>query len=219
MEKKSQFTYSKNVFRMPILLIFLMWLVYWVEIKWGVNYLNYGLYPRTFVGLRGILFSPFIHASISHLINNTIPIFIFTAILFYFYREIAFRVLFIGWFFTGLFTWLIGVSAHHIGMSGLVYLLFGFVFFSGVLRKYYRLIAVSLVVIFLYGSMFWYVFPIKDGVSWEGHLSGLSVGFVLAVLYRKIGPQKAAYIFKKDAFDLLFDEEGNFNPPSKEEDV
>jgi len=219
MEKESRFTYSKNVFRMPMLLIFLMWFVYWVEIKWGVNYLSYGLYPRTFVGLRGIFFSPFIHASISHLVNNSIPIVVFTGILFYFYREIAFRVLVLGGFFTGLCTWLIGVSAYHIGMSGLVYLLFGFIFFSGVLRKHYRLIAVSLVVIFLYGSMFWYVFPIEEGISWEGHLSGLSVGFTFAILYRKIGPQKVAYIFKKDAFDLLFDEEGNFNPPSKEEDV
>lgn len=66
--------------------------------------------------------------------------------------------------------------------------------------------------------MFWYVFPIEEKISWEGHLSGLLVGLVFAYVYRNKGPQKKAYVFKKTAFDLLFDEEGNYNPPAVEED-
>jgi len=82
---------------------------------------------------------------------------------------------------------------------------------------------VALAVIFIYGSIIWYILPIKEGVSWEGHLSGLLVGIVFAFIYRKKGLQKFEYHWEKeeytpDDFDLLFDEEGNFNPPKVEED-
>ncbi len=68
-----------------------------------------------------------------------------------------------------------------------MYLLFSFVFFSGIIRKHFRLVALSLIIIFLYGSMIWYVLPIKEGMSWEGHLSGLLTGFLFAFMFRKKG--------------------------------
>ncbi len=218
MKEKSEFRYSASVIRVPIFTVFFIWLIYWLEYKFEVNFSNYGIYPRTLKGLRGIFFSPFIHGGIDHLVNNTIPIALFLGMAFFFYKEIAFKLLVYGGLLTGLLTWIIGGKAYHIGMSGIIYLLFSFIFFSGVLRKHFRLIAVSLSIIFLYGSMFWYVFPIKKGVSWEGHLSGLLIGALFAVVYRKVGAQKKAYEFSKTAFDLLFDEEGNFNPPSVEEE-
>ena len=195
-----------------------MWFVYWVEIKFDYNFTSFGVFPRDLKGLRGVLFSPFIHGGIGHLFNNTIPVFVFLMMLFYFYKEIALKVLIYGSLLAGILTWIIGVKAYHIGMSGIVYLLFSFIFFSGILRKHYKLIAVSLVVIFLYGGMFWYVFPIKKGISWEGHLSGLMVGFIFSIIYKNKGPQKKAYEYSVDEFDLMFDENGNFSPPQVEEE-
>jgi membrane associated rhomboid family serine protease len=218
MQEETQFIYSKNSIRVPVFVLSLMWLVYWVEIKFALNFTRFGVYPRSIDGLKGILLSPFIHSGTQHLFNNSIPVFVFLGMLFYFYKEIAWKIILLGSLLTGSFTWLIGGAGYHIGMSGVVYLLFSFIFFSGVLRNFFRLISVSLVVIFLYGSMFWYVFPIEKGISWEGHLSGLFVGFLFSVLYRKVGPQNKAYVFKQTEFDLLFDENGNFSPPSKEED-
>lgn len=218
MQEETQFSYSKYIIRGPVFVVAIMWFVYWIEIKFTLNFTRFGVYPRSLEGLKGILFSPFIHSGTQHLFNNSIPIFVFLAMLFYFYKEIAWKIILLGSFITGCFTWLIGGEGYHVGMSGVVYLLFSFIFFSGVLRKHFRLISVSLVVIFLYGSMFWYVFPIEKGISWEGHLSGLLVGFVFSVLYRKTGPQNKEYVFKQTEFDLLFDENGNFNPPPKEED-
>ena len=95
-------------------------------------------------------------------------------------------------------------------------MLFSFIFLSGILKKQYQLVAVSLIVIFLYGSMVWYVFPIKEGISWEGHLSGFIVGFILAILFKKKGIVKEVYNFTQTDFDLLFDENGNFSPPQEE---
>lgn len=218
MQQENQFTYSKSIFRIPLLVVVLMWFVYWVEIKFSFNFTRFGIYPREITGLKGVLFSPFIHSGTKHLFNNSIPVFVFIAMLFYFYREISLKILLYGIPFTGILTWLIGGEGYHIGMSGVVYLLFSFIFFSGIFRKHFRLISVSLVVIFLYGSMFWYVFPIEKGVSWEGHLSGLLVGFIFSIYFRKVGPQKEKHIFKQTNFDLMFDENGNFNPPKDEEE-
>lgn len=211
------FKYSKYMFRVPLCVVFCMWFVYWIEIKFGYNFTAYGVYPRTLGGLKGILFSPFIHGDTRHLFNNSIPVFVFLLLLFYFYQSISFSVLLFGSLISGVLTWIIGKEAYHIGMSGVVYLLFSFIFFSGVFRKHFRLIAVSLIVIFLYGSMFWYIFPVEKGVSWEGHLSGLLTGLLFAILYKNKGPQQKAYTFTQTEFDLLFDANGNFNPPQREE--
>jgi hypothetical protein len=76
----------------------------------------------------------------------------------------------------------------------------------------------SLVVIFLYGSMIWLLLPTEDRISWEGHLSGFLVGFFYAYLYRKKGIIREQFQFSETEFDLLFDDHGNFSPPKVEEE-
>ncbi len=218
LKEQNPFKFSTLVIAIPLYFVLSIWIVYWMEMKFGFNFTKYGLYPRSFKGLRGILFSPFIHSGTKHLFNNSIPLFVLMSALFYFYRDVAIKVLVYGTLILGLITWIIARNSFHIGASGVVYLLFGFVFLSGLLTKYYRLTAVSLMVIFLYGSMIWYIFPTKEGISWEGHLSGLLTGFFFAFLYRNRGPKNAQYDwekpnYQKDAFDLQFDDEGNFIPP------
>nr|BFF38387.1 hypothetical protein BACY1_01920 [Tenacibaculum mesophilum] len=124
-----------------------------------------------------------------------------------------------GGIITGLLTWLIARESYHIGASGIVYLLFSFVLFSGIIKKNYRLVAVSFITIFLYGSMVWYVLPIKEGMSWEGHLSGLITGIVLALLYKNKGIIKERFEFSKTEFDDMFDENGNYIPPIEEAEL
>ena len=93
----------------------------------------------------------------------------------------AYKVLLVGGLLSGLLTWVLARDSYHIGASGIVYLLFSFIFFSGIVRKHYRLVALSFMVIFLYGIMIWSVLPMKEGMSWEGHLSGLLMGLFFAV--------------------------------------
>jgi len=99
---------------------------------------------------------------------------------------------------TGLFLWIFGANngAHHIGMSGVIYSLAAFLFTSGVLRKYLPLQALALFIVFLYGSMIWGIFPTKERISWEGHLSGMIIGVFLAFYYRKLGPQRPKYQYE-----------------------
>jgi len=192
-EEHKQFKFTPVTLAIPLYTVLFLWIVYWFEVKFNYNFTKYGIYPRTLTGLKGVLFSPFIHSSLKHLFNNSIPFFVLLTSLFYFYRKIAFKVLLYGVLLSGLLTWLIAREAYHIGASGIVYLLFSFILFSGLIRKYYRLIAVSLIVIFLYGSMIWYILPIKEGISWEGHLSGFLIGIFFAFKYRNYGPEKLQY--------------------------
>ena len=216
MKTTTQLQFTKEVLLIPFLFIFLIWFVYWIEIKFSINFTKYGILPRNFSGLKGVFFSPFIHSDTNHLFNNSIPLFVLLSFLIYFYRSVYLKVLFLGGFLAGLLTWLIARDAYHIGASGIVYLLFSFVFFSGIIKKQFQLVAVSLIVIFLYGSMVWYVFPIKEGVSWEGHLSGFIIGLIFAFLFKQKGIVNETYEFKQTEFDLLFDDDGNFNPPKEE---
>jgi len=218
MKTHNTIQFSNKVITIPMLFVFTIWFVYWIEIYFGLNFTNFGVLPRKLTGLKGVVFSPFIHSGISHLFSNSIPLAVLLAALIYFYQKVYLNILFVGGVLTGLLTWVIAREAYHIGASGIVYLLFSFVFFSGIIKKQFQLVAVSLIVIFLYGSMIWYVFPIKEGVSWEGHLSGFIVGLVFALVYKKKGIVKEKYKFTETEFDLLFDENGNFNPPQPTEE-
>lgn len=221
---KQSFVFSTGVIGYPLLFILVIWVVFWFEIRFGFDFNYLGVKPRTIQGLRGIFFSPFIHSDIKHLFHNTIPLFVLSMALFYFYRPISWKVLFLGLLFTGLLTWTIGRPANHIGASGIIYLLASFLFFKGIFSKYYRLIALSFIVVFLYGGLLWFIVPVDPKISWEGHLSGLIVGFVFAIIYKqkiekrpKFEWEKESYNQDEDIFMQHFDENGNFIERKEEE--
>ncbi|WP_075342583.1 rhomboid family intramembrane serine protease [Tenacibaculum agarivorans] len=218
MRDEDQFQFRDNVIIIPFIAVLIIWFVYWLEIKFGWNFNKLGVLPRSFKGLRGVFLSHFIHSDTKHLFNNSVPLTVLLMSLFYFYKDVALKLLLYGGLLTGLLTWVIGREAYHFGASGIVYLLFSFIFFSGIIKKHYRLVAMSLIVIFLYGSMIWYLFPIKEGISWEGHLSGFLIGLVFAYRFRKVGIVKEKYEFTRTEFDDMFDDDGNYVPPVIEEE-
>ena len=172
-----------------------------VFVKLAENYLGYkgiklGVFPRTLEGLLGIITAPLIHGDWKHLFNNALPLIVLGTSLRFFYKELSQEVFFWSWLMSGLWLWSIGRPSFHIGASGLVYALASFLFFSGLIRKHTRLMAVSLVVVFLYGSLIWGIFPIKTHISWEGHLSGGIAGVLLAWWFREQGPPTQKYQYE-----------------------
>ena len=154
---------------------------------------RFGIFPRHFDGLLGVVASPLLHGSLMHISNNTLPILALGMGLFFFYPRIASTVVIVSWISSGLAVWLIGRESYHIGASSLIYALAGFIFLSGVLRRQGNLLALSLLVVFLYGGLIWGIFPMKENVSWEAHLAGGVSGFVLALYFRHIGPAQRRY--------------------------
>ena len=177
-------------------------------------------------GLKGVFFSPFIHSDIYHLYHNSLPLFILTLALFYFYRDLAWKIIIWGILCSGFLTWIIGRPSYHLGASGLIYVLVSFIFFKGIQVSNYRFIALSLLVVFLYGSMIWYVFPLDEKISWEGHLSGFIIGTLFSFIFKSKSIKKERYDWElgdykpqEDPFMRQFDENGNFIDPPNEDDI
>lgn len=175
---------------LPLLFVALLWLVKSIEALTHISFAHFGLYPLEIKGLRGILFAPFIHGSWEHLINNSLPVFILGWGLFFFYRPVAYKVFLLIFIIHNFWLWFFGREAYHIGASGIIYGLGAFMFVSGIIRMNKHLLAISLLVAFVYGSMVWGIFPLKEEVSWEAHLSGMASGILLAFYYRQYGPQR-----------------------------
>ncbi|HLN54024.1 MAG TPA: rhomboid family intramembrane serine protease [Lentimicrobium sp.] len=196
-------------------LVSALWIVKAAESLFNTSFVTFGILPLKAEGLIGIVTAPLVHGSIEHLISNSIPFFLLTAALFYYYRPKARQILIILWLVTGFWLWLFARGrAYHIGASGVVYALASFHFISGVIRREPRLAAFSLLVTFLYGSFVWGIFPgfaLKERISWEGHLMGGIAGFVLAFFYKDVGPQKHRYWEEEDDDDD--DENEDSQPP------
>ena len=192
-----------NTLKYPLFFLLIMWGVKIFEILYSISYIDLGVLPRSFKGLKGIVFSPFIHKDLSHLINNSMPIIVLGSSLSYFYPRIKFRLVLWLYFTCGILLWGIGRSSFHIGASGFIYALASFIFFSGLMKKNKRLSALSLVVVFIYGSMFWGLLPTHENVSWEGHLSGLIAGLIIAFFFKNLGPKKDVYQWEIDEQDEI----------------
>lgn len=224
-EVRTHKQHFKNSLFIAGFFVFLLVLLFVVEELLAVKFNFLGVFPRKLDYLHGIVTHVLVHADSNHLLNNVVSLFILTLSLFYFYGKIADKVLLLGWLFTGFILWTIGRDSLHIGASGLIYAQAFFLFWSGVIRKYAPLIAIALIVVFFYGNMVWHVFPWQafPNESWEGHLSGALVGSLLAVLYRKQGPQRPIKNWEEEpeteddkdlaeyaeSFDLEGEEENN----------
>lgn len=177
----------------PSFFLLVLWLILITEIILDENFSKSGIYPRELKGISGVLTSPLIHGSISHLVANSPPLFILGSLLFYFYSRVSYKVFFLIYLLSGICVWIAGRQAWHIGASGVVYGLFAFLFTSGIIIKNYKLLAVSLLVVFLYGGMIWGIFPTMENISFESHLLGLISGIALALFYRKEGPKREIF--------------------------
>lgn len=198
-EKKKMY----NAAFVPAIICFLVILTYIFELGMGMDFKTAGIFPREPKTIIHIFTMPFIHADWGHLINNIVSFFLLSVCLYYFYGEIANKVLLLSVVISGLLLWIIGRDAWHIGLSGMVYALSFFLFFSGVIRRHIPLIAISLIVVFLYGNNVWHLFPWQktDPISWEGHLAGAISGTLLTLVYRKKGPQKPEKIWDDENDD------------------
>ncbi len=182
-----------KIIKIPAIFVLIMWLVKIIEHSFSLSFSSYGILPRDISGIKGVVFFPFIHQDFKHLLNNTYPVLILGSLLFYYYKKVGLQILLWLFFVSGIWLWAIGRTNYHIGASGMVYALASFIFFSGLMKKQTTLAAASLLVIFLYGSMIWGILPIYEWVSWEGHLSGLLAGLLVAIFFKREGPKPKKY--------------------------
>lgn len=179
-----------QLIQFPLLFIIFIWVIQLVQVFTGLDFARFGLLPYTTKGLVGIITAPLIHSNFNHIISNTIPLLILGSGIFYFYKDVAHKMFFMVFLIPGILVWFLGRSSYHIGSSGIVYGFVTFVFFSGLIRRDNRSIALALIVTFLYGSLIWGVLPLSKDISWEYHLFGALTGIYAAIIFRKSDPVK-----------------------------
>ena len=214
LKEKRQFI---NAIFIPVIISVLIISTFLLEKGMGWDFHAGGVYPRRLENIWGIFTLIFIHNDWGHLVNNIISFVILGSLLYYFYMPIANKVMLISYLTSGIILWVIGRDSWHIGASGLIYSLAFFLFFSGMIRKHIPLIAISLIIAFVYGGMIWHIFPwqVNDPISWEGHLAGGIIGFLLSIFYRNEGPQKPVHVWDEEDDSIEYiseeDDSGDFN--------
>ncbi len=193
-----------------------MWLVWAIEQSTNSLWYQYGVFPRRWESWYGIFTMPFLHGSLEHIVNNSLSLLVLMTLCKWIYSDTFFKASAWMLLLTGFWTWLFARPSYHIGASGMVYAYTAYIFVSGVLSRNYRLMALSLLIIFLYGSLVWGIFPIQESISWEGHLMGGIAGVVVAFMYRKTLPKRERYRWEdedENEEDLeIFIDENDGNP-------
>ena len=165
----------------------LMWALEILDLFLGGALNQFGIRPHSIVGLRGILFAPFLHGSLLHLIANTVPFVILGWLVMLRRTSDFWPVTIIVMLVAGLGTWLFAPPwTVHIGASGVVFGYLGFLLSRGYFERSIGAIAMSLLVGMLYGGMIWGVLPGQLGISWQGHLFGFLGGILAAQMLAQL---------------------------------
>jgi membrane associated rhomboid family serine protease len=184
--------------RLALGFVAVLWLI--PTLGWGLELERFGVRPRQWIGLPGILFAPMLHAGFMHLIANSIPLLVLGTTMLLLYPTASFRVLPALYLGPGMAVWLFGKEGVHVGASGLVYGLVSYIFVAGLIRRDRRAIAASMLVAFMYGTLIWGVLPIRVGVSWETHLAAALIGVSMAIMLRhRDNPPRVRYSWEDES--------------------
>jgi len=240
--------FNKKAIVMPALFLVAIWLGFLLQQIGWIKGCAGAIIPLNLSGLQGIVFSPFLHGSLEHILGNSIPLLVLSFLLYQFYPQVANKVMLYGWLFSGLAVWLTPPFSFFyyefytsciIGASGVIYVLAFFLFISGVLRRNLKLLAISLLVAVYFGSMIWGMIPEEllfsmnepGRVAWQSHLWGGIIGTVMAFVYQKIGTRREKFIWEYPNYysekdDLMWQEylqkhPEHFEkfPPTPKEDI
>ena len=183
--------------------IALIWAVKFYELVFGVDLYNLGIYPRSEVGLLGIITAPLVHGSWQHLMGNSLPTLLLGSMLIYGYPKSRYWALAGIWLLSGIGVWLFGRSSYHFGASGMTHGMFFYLFIGGILRRDKRSAAILMIAFYMYGGMLLTIFPGDPGVSFESHLFGALAGAFCAYLFRNWDPKprRKRYSWQRGASD------------------
>jgi membrane associated rhomboid family serine protease len=144
--------------------------------------LSHGLTPRTQQGLPGIVTMPFLHANFAHLAANLASLVVLMAFMLAFHSDRLIGVVILVILIGGLLLWIFGMPAVHVGASGLIYGLAGFIIVSGIVQRRFFPVVGAIAVAVMYGNaLFWGLLPVNPGISWDGHLAGAVAGAIVGL--------------------------------------
>ena len=183
---------SRNL-RLALAAIAILWLVYVVNLVLIIDLRMYGIMPRRLDGLWGLLAAPFLHVDIQHLIANSGVLFILLTVSLAYSRRLTFKALLTIMLLGGAMVWLFGKGgAVHIGASGIIFGLIGYLMCLGIFRRDWKGLIISTLITILYSGALYSLLIYIPGISWTGHLFGFISGVLAAWWSRTTGNRKKA---------------------------
>ncbi len=183
-------------------LIVIIWAIFGVQQLLHIDMAKLGIIPRQKAGLWGIFFAPFIHANLQHILYNTIPLFVLSLILALLKPRSGIWIWFLLDITTGLAVWLFARGdSVHIGASGVIFALIGFIFTYGIFRRSAGSIIAAILIAALYGSLLWGILPTKTWISWESHLFGLISGLFWGFVWGRADRKKIQALKQKEIIE------------------
>lgn len=179
--------------RTAIGVIVIIWAVYFINMIMPIDLRQFGLLPRHMVGLRGIVAAPFLHVDVQHLSTNSGALFVLLIASLSYNRAMTLKALLIILLLGGGMVWMFGKGgAIHIGASGIIFGLIGFLMCLGIFRRDWKALIISIVITILYGGALVSLLVYIPGISWSGHLCGFLSGVLAAWWMRGAGsrPQR-----------------------------
>ena len=186
---------SRNI-KTALTAVACLWVIFFLGIIlrqfWSVDIRSFGIQPREMEGLVGVVFWPFLHGNIFHILTNSFALFFLILLSLVFFKKLTIPALIIITLVGGGAVWVFaGRNTVHIGASGLIFGLIGFMISGGIFRKELKALLLSGVVLFLYGGLLLTLLVKIPGISWSGHLFGFLAGVLAAWLTRAMGKGKA----------------------------
>ena len=188
--------------KVSLCFVLLIWIVALLDWGLGLELIRFGVRPRSYSGLPGVLVAPLMHRDFPHLISNSLPLLGLGTGILYLYPQSSLKVMPVVSLGPGLAGWLWGRPPVHIGGSGLIYGLAIYILISGIIRRDTRAVSASMLVFFLYGTLLWGLLPSHSSISWETHLIAALMGLALAVLFRRLDvPLRKRYDWENESPD------------------
>jgi membrane associated rhomboid family serine protease len=174
-----------NNIKLTLFLVGALWILHFTSSYLPIGGFLQGIQPRRVDGVSGILTAPLIHGNLQHLIANSGALFVLLLVSLSYSRRFTLRALTVIILVGGSLVWLLATPGTvHIGASGVVFGLIGFLIFSGIFRKDWHALIISLLVGFLYGGALFSLLSYSPGVSWSSHFFGFISGIFAAWLVR-----------------------------------
>ncbi len=156
-----------------------LWIIQCINFILGYRLNTLGILPRTIPGLKGIIFSPFLHGNFSHLLFNSIPLFLLMNLVLLSgltnFIVISLCIILL----SGLCVWLVGRPALHVGASSVIMGYWGYLIVNAIM--YPSIITILLIIFCFYyfAGLVASLLP-KNGTSWEGHIFGFIAGLIVS---------------------------------------
>ena len=190
-----------KVYKFPIVFVIILVVVQLITTFTKHSFSSYGVYPLKLEGFFGVFTFPLIHSDWYHLVSNASSLILLLGILFYVFRSVAYLIFVISYILPGIITWFIGRESFHIGASGMVYALIGFILMIGIFKKQRNVMALSAFVLFYHAGFFWGMLPQGNHVSWETHVGGFIVGVLVAYFLKDFTFSSYKYLPNKNSLE------------------